>query len=222
MSITDKGVVREVNGLLADYRIKRAPVHIELGGRDVYRANYAATVLHGDVRDPVMRGIRIGLGVFSTMRDFSARYYHADVRPMYKLSTQESAKRIGEYRLNVPERAPNTTKAIRFTPEAAVSVLAAHGLWLASHDAARRRDIPDALEKRLAASAENPEGHLKIAVSAAIEEAADLAASVKTFEADNGIHGRGRNVAGYAIYGYSGGEYGRVSTFVDVSEVGRY
>ena len=221
MSITDKGVVREVNGLLAEYKLKNAPKRIELARYDSYKAEYAATILHGDVPDPVMRGARIGLGVFSVMRNYSARYTHVSAVPRYKLSTQDTPRRIDSYRPVVPEHLSGAVKSIRFTPEAVVSVLASHGIWLASQDVAYRRDIPSALEKRLAASAANPEGHLKIAVSAAIEEAANIAASVKTFEVDNGIQRRGGNVAGFALYGYSGGDYTRLSTMVDTTDIGR-
>lgn len=222
MPITKKGVTREVNKQLQSYRLSSLPTQVELTSYDMYRAEYAAELVNARLQDPVLRGIKTGLGIFKFMSDYAAVYPHATPKAMYRLSTQDSHKKIDAYTKTLPESLPRSTRSIRFASKATVSILANHGLWLASNDVSKMRDIPDALEERLSASSKDPARHLHIAVSAAVGVAANIAASVNTFEQQNGINNRGTNVAGFAIYGYSADDFTRVSSVTDVVQIGRF
>jgi hypothetical protein len=221
MAVTEKGVVREVNEVLSGFRIKRETGQIELSPRCTYLAQYAGLVLQGAVENPVRRGAVIGIRMLDTASSFAARHTQVDVRPMYKLATQDRSRKIRAFRPIVPDSASVQAQQLSFAPEVVVEMLANHGLWLASQDAARRKDIPDLLEKRLATSAKNPQFHLQVAVTAAVDIASGVAASIRTFESENGISERGSNVAGYAIYGYDFGDYDRLSLVEDAATIGR-
>jgi hypothetical protein len=157
----------------------------------------------------------------ATLGDYAARYTHATVVPRYRLATQDRAREIRGFRPVAPERFTDNPSRFSFEPKAVVTILADHCLWLASQDASKRREIPGLLEKRLAASAQDPQRHMDAAVSNALDIAAGVAASVNAFERENGIRERQRNIAGFAIYGYDLGDFVRLSATVDTFDIGR-
>ncbi len=221
MALTEKGVVREVNEVLSGYRIKREQIQLDLTDRSAYVARFVATILQQKPESPVKRGVQIGIHMLDTLSAYAARHTNTSVLPMYRLATHAKSREIGTFRPLIPDHLDRTPQRLSFAPEVVVETLANHGLWLASQDASRRKDIPGLLEKRLEASAKNPHAHLQVAVATALDAAACVAASVCSFERDNGITERGSNVAGYAIFGYSFGEYERLSNVVDTASIGR-
>lgn len=221
MAVTEKGVVREVNEVLSGFRVAATPAQIEVAGRRAFLARYTAESLHGKVENPVRRGVLIGLAMVATLSDYAARHTHTSVVPRYRLATQEKARDIRGFRPVTPEHFTEAPSRFSLEPKAVVSILADHCLWLASQDASKRREIPGLLEKRLVASAQDPQRHVDVAVSSALDTAAGVAASVNVFERENGIRERRNNVAGFAIYGYDLGDYVRLSATVDTFHIGR-